>query len=223
MRQHYQVNEIFSSVQGEGRQAGRMATFIRLQGCPVGCEWCDTKYTWFKGGERLGLMDIYRQLKYPWVVITGGEPVLYDLDPLMEFIREMDTERDDILYRIFQLETSGLNALKGKLFPDWITISPKYRLQYHVPDELLKYAHELKFVVDEHFKVEIAVEMAERHAEIKESRPGAFWWKAEQVVVSLMPEGSPPRKEMVDYTLGILEAYPEWFYSDRLQYRIGVP
>src|SRR3990172_7111242 len=164
MREHYQVNEIFHSIQGEGRLAGRPSTFIRLQGCLVGCVWCDTQYTWLKGGSRMMVEDIVSAVQYEWVVITGGEPTLYDLDALILALRDNGNG--------IQLETSGQNALKGSFVPDWVTISPKERLAFKVPDELLRWASELKFVVDEGLAIETVIELERRLSIVKKYRPG---------------------------------------------------
>ena len=43
---HYKINELFETIQGEGSFTGQPSIFLRLQGCPVGCSWCDTKHTW---------------------------------------------------------------------------------------------------------------------------------------------------------------------------------
>lgn len=76
------VSELFHSLQGEGPSAGSPAHFLRLQGCDVGCRWCDTRYTWDAGGGRdstieaafaelsaLGTADL--------LVVTGGEPLVH--------------------------------------------------------------------------------------------------------------------------------------------------
>ena len=77
------VSEIFLSLQGEGPSAGTPAHFIRLQGCDVGCHWCDTKYSWdFAGGRELAAdaaCDEARALgAAPLLVITGGEPLEHE-------------------------------------------------------------------------------------------------------------------------------------------------
>ena len=111
--------EDFYTIQGEGFHTGKPAYFIRLGGCDVGCRWCDAKETW---NPRLfppvAVAEVVaRAVSYPAksVVITGGEPLLYPLEPLC-----------DLLHRhgltIF-LETSGSHPLSGRF--DWICLSPK--------------------------------------------------------------------------------------------------
>ena len=199
LRTHYQVNEIFWSIQGEGRLAGVPSTFVRLQGCTVGCEWCDTKYTWAKGGDRYTLDHIMERVRPGHVVITGGEPTLYNLDALILTLGQAG--------HTTQLETSGQYPLKGALAPEYVTISPKRRLDFLVPDSLARIAFEFKFVLDEH---------------LEESRVEGFEQASPQAAIVLMPEGSPPRKEMSLLALEWLRRHPTWAYSDRLQYRIGV-
>src|SRR5258708_7827896 len=74
------VSELFLSLQGEGPSAGTPAHFLRLQGCDVGCAWCDSKYTWdAAGGRALELDDALAELgslgEAPLLVVTGGEPL----------------------------------------------------------------------------------------------------------------------------------------------------
>ena len=74
------VSETFRSLQGEGPSAGVPAHFLRLQGCDVGCHWCDTKYTWDPAlGREVGLEAAFAELRSlgpaPLLVITGGEPL----------------------------------------------------------------------------------------------------------------------------------------------------
>lgn len=106
----YQINEMFQTLQGEGYFTGVPAVFIRLQGCPVGCAWCDTKHTWDKAEDREVSLDgvlaktkesdkwgsatcdellemIKRQgCTVHQVVITGGEPCIHDLLPLTSLL-----------------------------------------------------------------------------------------------------------------------------------------
>jgi 7-carboxy-7-deazaguanine synthase len=136
----YPVNEIFATIQGEATFAGTPSIFIRLQGCDVGCSWCDTKHSWNthqinkiewdnipgKTSDKnswayatIGQIKKYMQTNYTQikhVVITGGEPAIYDLSLLCLMLEEMGKN--------VQIETSGTSILK--ITPDtWVTLSPK--------------------------------------------------------------------------------------------------
>jgi len=131
--------ESFYSIQGEGYHQGKAAWFIRLAGCDVGCVWCDVKESWDANAYPLrDIVDIARpavQSPAQFVVVTGGEPLLYDLDPLTKRIRSEG--------KAVHLETSGTNTLTGVW--DWITLSPK-KFKQPLPD-IYKKANELKVVV----------------------------------------------------------------------------
>lgn len=212
MREHYQVNEIFTSVQGEGYWTGKPCTFIRLQGCMVGCIWCDTKYTWFKGGTRMTVGEIIAKVDTPHAVITGGEPTMYDLDALIVALKMTGS--------YVQLETSGQNELKGEQYPHWITVSPKYNLRFDIANGLLKGNHvgEIKWVVDDELKWDPVLLLWE-------------WFELRDEILTpwfyFMPEGCPSRPEMMKKTLDWLLFAPSTMQEkfricDRLQYRLGV-
>lgn len=79
----YRISEIFHSIQGEGPSAGTPAHFVRLQGCGVGCHWCDTKYSWDAGaGRELAAEQIWVEARglgeAPLLVVTGGEPLEHE-------------------------------------------------------------------------------------------------------------------------------------------------
>lgn len=136
----YPVNELFQTLQCEGYFTGVPAIFIRLQGCPVGCSWCDTKHTWEKVAEQqrpIGdilvkteesdcwsgvteqqLINILQQQQYTarHVVITGGEPCLYDLTPLTDLLEQHGFN--------CQIETSGTQQVSCSE-NTWVTVSPK--------------------------------------------------------------------------------------------------
>lgn len=318
----YGVNEIFRTVQGEGVHTGALATFIRLQGCPVGCKWCDSVRTWapttqrtpnfIKGygadvekvnhedyeelrgwvagqldhhgtplgyvstgpkrnkllahalniqgvasvvgdpdtvvfhfeeqeaqlilnyfqpdiwrpyglkvqvnGELLSTEDILRRivdknLYAPHFVITGGEPLIYDLDDLIAGIRSVAGNA------MIQVETSGLNGFKGKALPDWVTWSPKQNLMWTAPLGFRGFVDEVKWVVDSALPFETF-----------ESTSLEAISRAKAKIV-LMPEGCPPKKESIvkalQFQSKMFRMYPllqssDVIVADRLQYRWGV-
>ena len=85
-----QVSEIFYSIQGEGASNGRATAFIRLGGCTLGCQWCDTKYTWRGGPEWEEERIVATVSVYPTrrVVLTGGEPFEQDIAALLQALRQ---------------------------------------------------------------------------------------------------------------------------------------
>lgn len=203
----YQLNEHFWSIQGEGEHVGRTAVFLRLQGCPVGCGWCDSKLTWYAGGTRHRVVELVGLVRdHPeseLLVITGGEPLIHNLDALLAALHGAFPNRET------HLETSGAYPFKGRLRPRWVTLSPKSAAGWQVAEDVLACASELKYVVDEAYDPEVTLAHLERYR-LLTSAPG--------LPVRLMPEGSPPRPEMVDRVLRLLAAYPTWRFGPRLQY-----
>jgi organic radical activating enzyme len=143
------VVETFHSLQGEGLHAGRSAFFIRLGGCQVGCSWCDTKHSWpqdvHPNRTLAELAAAARQAAgngAAFVVITGGEPLHHQLDPLCAALRAEAWNRQGSALPL-HLETSGVDPLSGHF--DWITLSPK---PHRPPSpELLAACDELKVIV----------------------------------------------------------------------------
>ena len=157
----YKINEIFETIQGEGSFTGQPSIFIRLQGCPVGCSWCDTKHTWdielsdevtkdvllAQSQETpqwanftvqaLYSLIIEQGYKAKHIVITGGEPCMVDLTPLCN-------QFDDLGYST-QVETSGTFEV---LVSDkcWVTVSPKINMRggYDILASAMKRANEIK-------------------------------------------------------------------------------
>ncbi|HQG37684.1 MAG TPA: 7-carboxy-7-deazaguanine synthase QueE [Chitinophagales bacterium] len=133
------VMEHFYTIQGEGFYAGHAAYFIRLAGCDVGCVWCDVKESWTAAEHQLIWIDdlINELLKYParLVVITGGEPLMYDLSHLTKKLKENQFQ--------INIETSGAYPISGSL--DWICVSPK---KFKTPlIEVIAKANELKCII----------------------------------------------------------------------------
>jgi len=146
------IVEEFYTIQGEGYFSGHPAYFIRLGGCDVGCPWCDTKISWDASRHPLKLVDEIvinaAECASPFVVITGGEPLMYNLDYLCNGLKNAGMET--------LLETSGAYPLSG--IWDWICLSPKI----HKPPvpEIFIHANELKVVISHEKDLEWAFENA---------------------------------------------------------------
>lgn len=100
MKNKLKVNEIFDSIDGEGKRTGELATFIRLTGCNLRCSYCDTTYAFDEGNER-DVADIAGSVTYPNVTITGGEPLCQDIHGLIESLNGHD----------INIETNGSVAI----------------------------------------------------------------------------------------------------------------
>lgn len=145
---NYPVYERFYTWQGEGVHLGRAAYFIRLYGCPQACPWCDSAGTWHRdyrpdgvtlmGADELAEVVRAESPDGAVVVITGGEPILFDLAPLTGALHALG--------RRVHIETSGIAPLRGEL--DWVTLSPKPFGQLPLP-EVVALADEVKIIVHE--------------------------------------------------------------------------
>ena len=108
MLEALRISELFLSLQGEGPSAGTPACFVRLQGCDVGCVWCDTKYSWDSaGGSAMALDDLWSAVeklgRAPLLVVTGGEPLE---QPGLAALLDAAVER----WPRVEVETSGIAA-----------------------------------------------------------------------------------------------------------------
>ena len=132
--------EEFYSLQGEGFQTGQAAWFIRIGGCDVGCHWCDVKESWDSTKYPPLPVDplVERASSCPAkaVVVTGGEPLLYNLDYLCQRLKSHNITTF--------LETSGSAPLSG--IWDWICLSSKKEAPPR--DEILSLANELKVIIE---------------------------------------------------------------------------
>jgi len=133
------VMERFYSLQGEGFHTGKPASFLRIGGCDVGCYWCDVKEAWDASVHPLTPIEDIIQfvLTQPAkaLVITGGEPLSYNLDKLCAALKEKQVT-------IF-LETCGAYPLSGQY--DWICLSPKINMEPR--RDMLHAADELKVII----------------------------------------------------------------------------
>jgi len=139
MEKTYRVNEIFYSLQGEGRHTGRAAVFVRFSGCNLRCPFCDTCFT---GYQTMTAKDITNAIA-PWadcgfVVLTGGEPSLQVDKRLVKRLHEAGFE--------VAMETNGTHAVAEGV--DWVTLSPKTCFVEHPLPIVLDRADEVKVVFD---------------------------------------------------------------------------
>jgi len=137
----YPIVETFHSLQGEGYWSGVNAFFIRLAGCDVGCPWCDQKETWTMKKYPLitvnNLVKQVEQITTNHIIITGGEPLLHNLNYLTEELSKLGKK--------IHLETSGSNIFSGNF--DWVTFSPK---PYKKPHEsIYNQVNELKVIISQ--------------------------------------------------------------------------
>jgi len=144
--------EHFYSIQGEGHFAGTPAYFIRLAGCDVGCSWCDVKESWEVSDDQYvdveELLTAIERSKARNIIITGGEPAMYNLEPLTRKLKANGY--------FIHLETSGAYPLSGDI--DWVCVSPK---RFKPPiNAALKEADELKMIVVNRQDLSWGIEMA---------------------------------------------------------------
>jgi len=196
----FPVMEHFYTIQGEGFHQGRAAYFIRLAGCDVGCVWCDVKESWTEdGAERLSIDRLKLFVKEAGanlVVVTGGEPLMHNLD---ELTHELQSEGIEV-----NIETSGAYPLSGKW--NWICVSPK-KFKAPLPEMLLA-ANELKVVVFN----KSDFDWAEKNAASTSSKCKLYlqpeWSKSSMI----MPE-------IVEY----IKLHPKWELSLQIHKFIQVP
>jgi organic radical activating enzyme len=194
------VMEHFYTLQGEGFHQGRAAYFIRLGGCDVGCVWCDVKESWDASKHPLlKIEDLILNIeKTPAeiVVITGGEPLMYDLDELTSQLQQAGLKT--------HIETSGAYPLSGSW--DWICLSPK-KFKAPLPG-ILPEAHELKIVIFN----KADFEWAEKYAALVSPSCKLYlqpeWDKAAQMTPLI-----------IDY----IKANPGWELSLQIHKYINVP
>lgn len=194
------IMEEFYSLQGEGYHTGKAAYFARIGGCDVGCHWCDVKESWNASSCPPVNVDqiIDNAACYPAkaIVITGGEPLLYNLDYLTKGLHDKGLKTF--------LETSGSSPLTGQW--DWICVSPK-KESPPLP-EIFPRANELKIIIEK-FK---DFDWAEENA--------AF--VSEDCILYLQPEWSI-RESMIPLIVKYIQSHPQWKISLQSHKYMGIP
>jgi len=196
----YPVMEMFYSLQGEGYHQGKAAFFIRLAGCDVGCVWCDVKDSWDASKHPvLSIEEIVDSaLKHParLAIVTGGEPLLHNLDPLTTALKAAGFQTN--------IETSGSSPMSGDW--DWVCLSPK---KFKAPlAENIPLASELKVVVFNNSDFE----WAEKHAALSGSNCKLY----------LQPEWDKSA-QITPLVIEYIKSNPQWELSAQLHKYIQVP
>lgn len=191
--------EAFYTIQGEGFYTGHAAYFIRLAGCDVGCHWCDVKESWDENLHPIvAIDDMVAQAKQNGnlVVITGGEPLMWNLDELTTKLKSTGIQTN--------METSGAYELSGSW--DWICLSPK---KTKLPKQsVYKAAHELKCIIYNKNDFQFAEEQAAR--------------VNDEALLYLQVEWSK-REEMLPLVVDYVKQNPKWRISTQTHKYMDIP
>lgn len=192
----YKVNEIFYSIQGEGRWAGRPAIFIRFSGCNLKCPFCDTDFRDFKEMGEIDILEAIQKVggDCKFIVFTGGEPTL-----------QLDENLTTLLHKwgyYLSMETNGTHKVPGDI--DWVTCSPK-SLFVKNAEPVVKVASEVKVVFDGKHKItDCGID-------------------AEHYYVQPCDVGNKEKNaDILKQTVAFIESHPKWSLSLQQQKIINV-
>ena len=192
--------EEFYTIQGEGYHTGKAAYFIRIGGCDVGCWWCDTKFSWDPALHPLveaeHIVEHVVEQPASSVVVTGGEPLMVNLDYLTGLLKQKGIETF--------LETSGAYPLSG--YWDWISLSPKINAPAN--KELLERADELKMIISS----EDDLDWARKNASLVREHCKLF----------LQPEWSR-RETIIPVIVSFVKENPDWMISLQVHKYMRIP
>ena len=191
--------EAFYTLQGEGYHKGSAAYFIRIGGCDVGCHWCDVKESWdAEKHPPTNIESIVTEAKKysDTIVITGGEPLVWDMEPLTTALNEAGLN--------IHIETSGAYDITGHW--DWFCLSPK---KNKLPTkEAASRADELKVIIYNKDDFRFAEEQAQR--------------VGKDCVLYLQPEWSK-RDAMMPLMVDYVLANPQWKVSLQTHKYLNIP
>lgn len=191
--------EDFYTIQGEGFHTGTAAYFVRLGGCDVGCHWCDVKESWDANlHPPTSVPDIVSKVSgiAKTVVVTGGEPLMWDMTALTSAIREAGMRA--------HIETSGAYPVTGEW--DWFCLSPK-KTKLPVEDAYAK-ADELKVIIYNRHDLVFAEEQASR--------------VNKNAVLFLQPEWSK-KDQVTEMIIEYVKANPKWRISLQTHKFLNIP
>jgi organic radical activating enzyme len=185
------INKIFYSLQGEGRNTGRAAVFIRFAGCNLRCSFCDTEFESYREMTEEDILTVIRDYPSHFVVLTGGEPTLQVDETFVDFLHQHGYE--------VAMESNGTRPAPSNL--DWLTVSPKVSRdgRYEVRGERLP--DEIKIVFDENTNPEaILSPLTTHHSPLLYLQP--------------CDTGDPVRnKGITQACVEYIKAHPQWRLS----------
>ncbi len=191
--------EEFYTIQGEGFHTGTAAYFIRIGGCDVGCHWCDVKESWnaeLHPPTEIDLIVSNAKKYADTVVITGGEPLTWDMDLLTQKLKNQDLK--------VHIETSGCYPVTGTW--DWFCLSPK---KNKLPvDDAYAIAHELKVIIYNKHDFIFAEEQADK--------------VNKKAILFLQPEWSK-KEEMTPLIVDYVMNNPKWRVSLQTHKYLNIP
>lgn len=191
--------EEFYTIQGEGFHKGTAAYFIRIGGCDVGCHWCDVKESWdaeVHPPTHIGKIIENAAAKSDTVVITGGEPLTWDMTQLTKGLKAKCCK--------VHIETSGAYNLSGQW--DWICLSPK-KIKLPV-EEIYPLANELKMIIFNKDDFRFAEEQAAK--------------VGDDCILYLQPEWSK-REKMIPLIVDYVMKNPKWKVSLQTHKYLNIP
>ena len=203
----FRVNEIFYSLQGEGRNTGRAAVFVRFAGCNLRCPFCDTEFDTFREMTAEEIVAAISQYPARFVVLTGGEPTLQVDEAFVDLLHQHGYE--------VAMESNGTRPAPNNL--DWLTVSPKESPRGTMSEEGgTRLPNELKVVFDENTDPETY--LLPPSLQSKAAEPSASF---------LLPRENPPflylqpcdtgdaerNARIINRCVDYIKAHPQWRLS----------
>ncbi|MDR1563294.1 MAG: 7-carboxy-7-deazaguanine synthase QueE [Dysgonamonadaceae bacterium] len=193
------VKEIFYSLQGEGERQGEASIFIRLAGCNLKCDFCDTD---FSGGTKMELSDIEAAISnYPcqWLIWTGGEPALQLTAVDTAFLKQKGYRQ--------AIESNGHYPLPEGL--DYTVVSPKGNVGY---------AAKVNPIVDE---IRLPVRVGDRLPDIS-ILPKAKYYFVSPVFNDILATNVESTEDNIAYCVELVRQNPQWRLSLQIHKLINI-
>jgi len=194
------INDLFWTLQGEGRHWGRRALFVRMPYCNLSCTWCDTKFDTHKPWSEEDFNAFAMKEKARFAVVTGGEPLMHKHTP--KVVELLHAQMFDVA-----VETNGTFATTIPF--DWITCSPKSQANFAIHEDLYERVDEFKYVVDKDFDFKVL----DRHKQDDHN---------EDLQYSLSPEFGEFNVN-VTKIIEFIQENPKWKLSLQTHKWLGIP